>query len=231
MGLADKINNKLSSRKEYKEAKAIYEKFSDFTMIPSGIYMENLLLAKKAKNLQGAIVECGVWRGGMSAGMATILGTDRDYYLYDSYEGLPDAGKYDGQDAIDYQKEPGAKNYFDNCTAEISFAQEAMKKAGVSNAKFIKGWFKDTVPHHDEKVKIAVLRLDGDWYDSIMDCLVHLYDYVVEGGIIILDDYHVWDGCTRAVHDFLSERKLALRIREFNNVLCYIQKITPKEDK
>lgn len=231
MGLIDKVNEKLSIRKEYAEAADIFKKFSDYTMIPNGVYIENILLAKKAKNIPGAIVECGVWRGGMIAGMATVLGPERDYYLYDSYEGLPDAGQYDGQKAIDYQNEPDKEGYFDNCTAEISFAQEAMKKAGINNANFVKGWFKDTAPTHDSNAKIAVLRLDGDWYDSIMECLVHFYDHIVEGGLIILDDYYVWDGCTRAVHDFLSERKLPLRIREFNNVLCYIEKITPKEDK
>jgi O-methyltransferase len=229
MGLINKINNRLSIRKEYVEAAAIFNKFSDFTMIPSGIYMENILLAKQAKNIQGAIVECGVWRGGMSAGIASVLGTDRDYYLYDSYEGLPDAGKHDGQDAIDYQKNTDSENYFDNCTAEISFAQEAMKKAGVSNAKFIKGWFKDTVPHHTPSEKIALLRLDGDWYDSTMECLLHLYDHIVEGGLIILDDYYTWDGCTRAVHDFLSKRNLPSRIRQYNNQICYIIKQSPND--
>ena len=226
-----KIKNKLAARKNYTEANKIFNIFKEDTMVPQGIYFENLILAKKVLDIPGVIVECGVWRGGMSAGIATVLGKDREYFLYDSYEGLPDAGVHDGQKAIEYQNTPEAEGYFNNCTAEISFAQKAMKKAGVDNANFIQGWFKDTVPHHDVNKKIALLRLDGDWYDSIMDCLVNLYDHIVEGGIIILDDYYVWDGCTRAVHDFLSQRKLPLRIREFNNTLCYIQKTTPKEQQ
>jgi len=229
MSLFDKIAQKLHVRKEYAEAKSVFDEFKEYTMVPPGIYIENLLLAKRIKNIPGAVVECGVWRGGMSAGLVSILGKDREYYLYDSYEGLPDAGELDGQKAVDYQNNPDAEGYFDNCTAEIGFAKEAMQKAGINNAHFVKGWFKDTLPHHDPNAKIALLRLDGDWYDSIMDSLVHLYDHVVEGGLIILDDYYVWDGCTRAVHDFLSERKLPLRIREYNNILCYIEKITPKE--
>src|SRR5262249_42322226 len=60
---------------------------------------------------------------------------------------------------------------------------------------------------------IAVLRLDGDWYDSTMICLRKFWNHVLPGGIIIIDDYFAWDGCTRAVHDFLSSIRANERIR------------------
>lgn len=224
MGILNRINSKLAIRKEYAEAAEVFDKFKDFTMVPKGAYMENLILSKRAKDIKGAIVECGVWRGGMIGGIASLLGADRKYFLYDSYEGLPEVGEWDGQKSKDYQANKDSSGYQDNCKAEISFAQSAMKLAGVENANYVKGWFNQTAHKHNPKDKIALLRLDGDWYESTMDCLKGLYDHVVEGGIIILDDYHTWDGCARAVHDFLSERKLPLRIREYNNVLCYIEK-------
>lgn len=226
MKLLKRINQKLSNRKAYREASLIFDKFKDFTMVPRGVYLENILLSRRVKLLQGAIVECGVWRGGMIAGMASVLGNKRSYYLYDSYEGLPQAGELDGQRAKDYQQNTTSETYLDNCKAEITFAQRAMKMAGIENAHFVKGWFSNTVQHHNSVVKIALLRLDGDWYNSTMDCLVGLFQYVVEGGLIIIDDYQMWDGCTRAVHDFLSQNKLPARIREYNNSLTYIEKTT-----
>jgi hypothetical protein len=72
--------------------------------------------------------------------------------------------------------------------------------------------------------KIAILRLDGDWYESTMTCLAHLYDKVNPGGLIILDDYYMWDGCSKALHDFMSERKLDVKIRQYDNQICYLVK-------
>ena len=58
-----------------------------------------------------------------------------------------------------------------------------------------------------------MLRLDGDWYEVHNDMPGHLYDHVVEGGLIIFDDYYIWDGCSRAVHEFLAERKVPAKIQ------------------
>ncbi len=59
---------------------------------------------------------------------------------------------------------------------------------------------------------IAVLRLDADWYKSTMECLDKFWDHLLPGGIVLIDDYHDWDGCSRAVHDFLSKRGARERI-------------------
>jgi hypothetical protein len=66
--------------------------------------------------------------------------------------------------------------------------------------------------------------LDGDWYDSTMDCLANLFNKVNKGGIIIVDDYYVWDGCSRAVHDYLSKNNLTEKIRQSEAGICYIIK-------
>lgn len=89
--------------------------------------------------------------------------------------------------------------------------------------KLIKGWFSDTLPGFVPPGPIGILRLDGDWYESTMTCLEALYDHVAPRGIIVIDDYYTWDGCTRAVHDFLSKRSLSIRIQQSNGV-CVLEK-------
>ncbi len=201
----------------------IYSRFADLTMVPHDSYVDNLELARMPSSLPGCIVECGVWRGGMSGGIASILGPARKYFLLDSFEGLPPAKEVDGKTAIDWQADKTAASYYDNCKAEESYASEAMQRAGVTDFKLIKGWFSDTVPHLNLPEPIALLRLDGDWYDSTMVCLDHLFDKVASGGVIIIDDYFAWDGCSRAVHDFLSKRSATERLRT-NGRVCYMIK-------
>lgn len=204
---------------------SIYFKLRGFTMIPPVTYINNLMVAEKFFGLEGCVVECGTWRGGMVAGIAKLMDDpNRKFYLFDSFEGLPEATAVDGDAAIDWQNDKNSPDYFDNCTAEMSKAQEAMAIAGINNPIITKGWFSDTLPHFDKSQKIAILRLDGDWYSSTMDCLENLYDSVVVGGVIVLDDYYAWDGCSRAVHDFLSKRGLSDRIHCLNNSVWYIEK-------
>jgi len=215
------INGDKTKDKKLVEA---YNNFKDFTMIPQDIYVENLRIAEAlVSNIKGDIVECGVWRGGMSGGMAKILGKNRTYYLFDSFEGLPAAKEIDGTDAISWQKDTSAENYFDNCKAEIEFATKAMSKTAV-DFKLVKGWFSDTLPEFKFENQIALLRLDGDWYESTMDCLKSLFPKVAENGIIIIDDYYTWEGCSKAVHDYLSLIKSKSRIWRSPGGVCYIKK-------
>ena len=205
---------------------ALRKRLADYTMIQQPAFRHNLELARSFRHVPGVIVECGVWRGGMSAALATILGPNRTYYLFDSFEGLPPPKEeLDGKQAKIWSEGNEGKGFFyDNCRAEMETAAEAMRLAGVKDPHLIKGWFNETLPGFKPPESIAILRLDGDWYDSTICCLINLYDKVAVGGLIIIDDYHMWEGCTRAVHDFLSQRKLKEPIRQFNNVLAYIVK-------
>ena len=82
----------------------IYSKYRAYTMIHEAMYVNNLELCAKFGATPGCVVECGVWRGGMSAGMAEVLGADRDYFLFDSFEGLPPAREdLDGASAVAWQ--------------------------------------------------------------------------------------------------------------------------------
>lgn len=183
-------------------------------MAPRGIFLRNMLVADARRHVHGCVIECGVWRGGMSAGIAEVLGPDRDYFLFDSFEGLPPATEADGNDAKNWQKDTQGTTYYDNCRAPVEFAARAMKLSGAPRHKLIKGWFEDTLPVFVPPFPIAILRLDGDWYESTMISLESLFEHLAPGGIVILDDYYAWDGCSRAVHDFLSRRQSTARVRQ-----------------
>jgi len=192
-------------------------------MIPEQAYVNNLLLSERIIGLQGSIVECGVWRGGMIAGIADLLGESRHYYLFDSFEGLPEAKEIDGKSAIDWQSNINGEMYHDNCCAPEEYAQNAMKISLAKNYTLKKGWFEETLPNFNTSKKIALLRLDADWYSSTQLCLTFLFDLIVENGLIIIDDYYAWDGCSRAVHDYLSKNSRSERIESFNGI-CFIRK-------
>jgi hypothetical protein len=106
---------------------------------------------------------------------------------------------------------------------EGSFAEKAMKMSAAGRFEAIQGWFSETLRGFKPPEPIAVLRLDGDWYESTMVCLDALYPHVVDGGLILIDDYYTWDGCARAVHDYLSKHKLIERIERFEGA-CFMVK-------
>jgi O-methyltransferase len=203
----------------------LFEKYQQFTMVPRESFIDNLSLCNQYKNITGDFVECGVWRGGMSAAMSEILGESRRIHLFDSFEGLPPAREIDGPKAIAWQKDSQSTGYYDNCSADESFAKDAMKIAGHQNYKLYKGWFQNSLSGIETK-SIGILRLDGDWYDSIKVCLEQLFPMLVDGGLIIIDDYYAWDGCSKAIHDYLSEIKSPSRIYQWNHTIAYIIKKT-----
>lgn len=217
------IKNRFIQKEKNRKLSNLYFKFKDFTMIPKECYMENLELASKVIDVAGCVVECGVWRGGMIAGISEILGEKRRYYLFDSFQGLPPAKEIDGESAMAWQKAVSSPTYHDNCTAPEEMAIKAMELAGVKNFKTVPGWFNETIPFFPFPEKISYLRLDADWYASTEVCLKELFFKVCPNGLIVIDDYYTWDGCSRAVHDFLSKHSLTERIRSFGSI-CYIKK-------
>jgi O-methyltransferase len=203
---------------------ALYRRFQPHTMIKRALFWRNLELAWQFREVPGLIVECGVWRGGMSAALASVLGPRRSYYLFDSFEGLPAPKEIDGPAANAWSQDTTGEYYHDNCRADLERAATAMRMAGVASPRLVKGWFSDTLPTFNPEEPIAILRLDGDWYDSTICCLENLFHRVQPGGLIIFDDYCVWDGCTRAVHDFLSSTGASEPLRQFANEISYMIK-------
>jgi len=202
----------------------LYRKYRTYTMIPEDIFLDNLRLAGQFCHVRGGAAECGTWRGGMIAALAEALGPERPYYLFDSFEGLPPVEAIDGPRAKRWQEDTGSPFYFDNCRADIRFAEEAMKLSGAPRCTIVKGWFQDTLPGFTCEEPLALLRLDSDWHASTTSVLEALYGQVVPGGLVIIDDYSTWDGCACAVHDFLSRHRLPDRIRQTPGGTTYIIK-------
>lgn len=89
-----------------------------------------------------------------------------------------------------------------------------------------KGWFQNTVPADKQNIKsIAILRLDGDWYDSTKVCIENLYDKVVPGGFVIFDDYGLYEGCKKAVDEFFESRKESHFLNYTTRACRYFRKI------
>lgn len=223
---ARRVTRNLGSRAQagadqvrHREIARLHRRLSDLTMVPRRAFIDNVLLTRQAAPAEGDLVECGTWRGGLSAAMAWAL-PGRHSVLFDSFEGLPDAQPIDGPDAVRYSTQ---ERGYDNCRAGEAWAAQAMARVGQPDAEIIKGWFSATVPVWAKQQRpIAVLRLDGDWYDSTILCLEHLWPLVSPGGLVIIDDYYTWDGCSKAVHDHLSRIQAAERIECSAHRVAYL---------
>jgi O-methyltransferase len=213
-----------------------------YTMVPtSGI--ELLIRAVQylvSAQVGGDFIECGVWQGGCAAAMqltAQALPTvgPRALHLFDSFEGLPPVQAIDGPMAKSWQQDVAGPIYFDNCTASLESVQQNLRQLGLDGGPITlhKGWFEQTVPAFAEQYggTIALLRLDGDWYESTKVCLENLYPLVSENGVVIIDDYYAWDGCAVAVHEYFGAQRLNHRIRALPDFsAAYVIKQSHRQD-
>ncbi len=200
----------------------LYEKYKSFTMNSKETYSANLRLARSVTT-PGCVIECGVWKGGSSAGMAEILGPDRQYFLFDSYQGHVDPEPIDGPAAFAWQSDKEGPWYFDNARVGTEFADRAMKMSGARRYSLVKGYFDETLPGFTPPEPIAVLRIDCDWHKGTMTCLRALFPHLAPDGIMIADGYPDWDGYAAAIHEYLAELKEPARLKVIDG-LYYIQK-------
>jgi O-methyltransferase len=172
------------------------------------------------RGVPGHIVECGVWRGG--CGLAMLLAQRaafgevlRPVHFMDSFAGLPLCQDRDGEAARSWQESTA-----DNCVASREELDLMLRRFGFESGEYEvwEGLFKNTLPDLSNAIdKIALLRLDGDWYTSTRECLDALVPLVSSHAVVILDDYFAWDGCARALHDYLSCNDLPYRVRSLTN--------------
>lgn len=177
-------------------------KVSKNTMLsPDGLFqVKKFIDDLNKRKVEGSIVEAGCWKGGCSAYMA-MKDRKREVFALDSFEGMPEP------QALDH-KTGGKKGLKEGDLAcDISVVESLKDKLNLKNLNIIKGFFNESIPKNKEKMgKIALLRLDGDFYRSTMDVLEGLYDQVVPGGYIIFDDWHDFVGCRQAFVDFFYKR-------------------------
>ena len=205
--------------------KKILDAVTPYSMVhESGIIFTMAAVVYAIKNtLPGVVLECGTWRGGCSVAMLLVQRelfgkVLKPVYMLDSFEGLPAGDHRDGPLAAEWQAGADQDKYFDNCKAAQEDLQNLLKQHQFLAAeyKLVRGWFENTVPNVALELSeqgIAVLRLDGDWYASTDVSLRHLCPITSERGVVLIDDYYAWDGCARAVHDYLSRNDLPYRIK------------------
>jgi O-methyltransferase len=185
----------------------------------------SLLERVLAEDVPGDIVETGVWRGGASIMAKAVLhahgDTRRRVFLADSFEGLPPPN------GVAFPADEGSTFHeYKELAVSEEQVKENFRRLGLLDERVItvRGWFRDTMPTFPVS-QIAILRLDGDMYESTIDPLNALYDKISRNGWIIVDDYLWIDACKRAVHDFLDGRGLKAEITHIDGVGVFFQKV------
>jgi len=173
------------------------------------------------EGVPGDLIETGVWRGGACILMRAILKLyaieDRCVWLADSFQGLP-APSLDADRGYDL-----SENRYNAVSLEA--VQAAFERFGLldGQVRFLKGWFKDSLPTAPIN-SLAILRMDGDLYESTMDALVSLYHKVSRGGFIIVDDYHPWPPCKRAVDEYRARNNILAPLQEIDGMGVFWKK-------
>jgi O-methyltransferase len=162
-----------------------------------------------ADEIEGDVIETGVWRGGTCILMKALLnlrGSQKRLFVADSFRGVPkpDPGKYPA-DAAEERKE--AFYLFDQVAVSLKQVQDNFRRFGVLDDRvhFLEGWFKYTLST-DVITKLALMRLDGDLYESTWDALINLYPKLQAGGYCIIDDYGGIPVCKQAVDDYRRQQ-------------------------
>lgn len=177
-----------------------------------------------ANEIPGDFIETGVWRGGACILMRAVLHaynvTNRRVWVADSFQGVPppDPAQYPADASSTYHD-------FPELSIPLETVRRNFEKYGLLDDQvvFLKGWFKDTLPHAPID-RLALLRLDGDLYESTTIALDAFYDKLSPGGYVIVDDYHVVPGCNNAIKDFLANRKIEPELLEIDGVGVFWQK-------
>ena len=157
----------------------------------------------------GDLVECGVWRGGSSMLMARVLlelsVSDRRLYLYDTFAGMSEPSLHDGATVRGRWREAERANSNDWCYAPLDEVRRNMAATGypAELIEFVEGKVEESIPARAPE-KIALLRLDTDWYESTRHELIHLYPRLSPGGVLIIDDYGHWEGARKAVDEYFA---------------------------
>jgi O-methyltransferase len=176
------------------------------------------------KGIPGDFIETGVWRGGACILMRAVLlawgDTDRHVWLADSFQGLPPP------DVQRYPADQGRRLHeYRQLAVPLADVKRNFERYHLldDQVAFLPGWFRDTLQTAPID-KLAILRLDGDLYESTIQALTALYDRVSVGGFVIIDDYGVFPNCRAAVTDFRNEHDIRDRIHDIDGSGVYWQR-------
>jgi hypothetical protein len=204
------------------ELRGLVRQVSDNTMVSYDALTSLARLVRYCETnaIDGAFVELGVWRGGclgmMTAANLKFGARRRDVYGFDSFEGLPELnaakdfdGSLESEFAVNENASQGKLRAINALTAPQEAAENLIVRTigyPAERLQLHKGWFQDTLPGQIDRIgPIAILRFDCDLYDSYRFCLPLVWDRVVPGGFIVIDDWCL-KGCREAVEEFLQSR-------------------------
>ncbi|TMM31355.1 macrocin O-methyltransferase [Polaribacter aestuariivivens] len=241
--MVQKIKKKIHNLffKEFQKKVIIQSNHSDFSDLENDIIKkvtpytltnpERLVSLLRAldyinqNQINGSIVECGVWKGGsIMAGLYKLKNLNdesRDIYLYDTFEGMSEPLEIDksirGESATNAFKSQDQVWDRIECLSPLEEVVENVNSVGYSSEKinFIKGKVEDTINKTNAPKEIAILRLDTDWYESTKHELEMLFPKLAKGGVLIIDDYGHWQGCKKAVDEYFSK----------NNIQMYLSRV------
>jgi hypothetical protein len=206
----------------------IYEKVKPYTMTSSARVFALCEAVKYIhdKNIEGDIVECGVWKGGSMMAVAETLlrsgDSSRNLYLFDTFEGMSPPTHKDvdfwGKTAESLLERSDVM--IENsvwCRATLEMVKSAIYSVGYPSEKihFCKGMVEQTVPLSAPD-KIALLRLDTDWYESTKHEMEHLFPRLSKGGVLIIDDYGHWQGARKAVDEFFEKNNVKILLNRID---------------
>ena len=177
----------------------------------------------ETNDIPGAFVECGVWKGGSSMAAALTFKSPRTLFLYDTFEGM---SAPTDQDRRSNGGKPAAqmlgnadKSAAIWCRSPLDEVKRNMDSTGypASHITYVKGKVEDTIPAVVPD-RIAILRLDTDWYESTRHELEHLYPRLSPGGVLIIDDYGYWTGARKAVDEYFRDSLFLGRIDDTGRI-------------
>jgi len=178
--------------------------------------------------IPGDIAECGVWAGGsmLLAAMALIHfgDTSRKIYLYDTFAGMPQPDevdqRWDGVPILPTWQNHIAAGSTWGYGGTQDMVRTVMKIANYPEDKliFVEGMVEDTIPGTVPE-KISILRLDTDYYKSTLHELTHLYPLLSKNGILIIDDYGMYQGSRKATDEYIAQKKLKLFLNRVNDAV------------
>jgi O-methyltransferase len=168
-----------------------------------------------SEGIEGDLVECGVWKGGSVMAAALTLmragDTSRDLYLFDTFTGMPEPGEEDVPSPYDGYSLHKRWRRHDQADSEWAGIPVGTVRANVESTgypreriKCVVGMVEDTIPDSAPD-RIALLRLDTDWYSSTKHELEQLFPRLADGGVLIIDDYGHYEGARKAVDEYFAE--------------------------
>ncbi|MDX2067860.1 MAG: TylF/MycF/NovP-related O-methyltransferase [Haliscomenobacter sp.] len=231
-----KLDNILSKKKMAICDIVNYQKENRINGLDWPTYADSMIGLKRMENIEycvnkviedkipGDLIETGVWKGGATIFMAALLKEsnvkDRKIWVADSFEGLP------RPDEDKYIYDKGDTHYLqEELSVSLETVKNNFKKYNLldDNICFLKGWFKDTLPSAPIQ-SLAILRLDGDMYESTIDSLVYLYPKLAKGGFIIVDDWGAVPACKQAVLDYREQHNILDEIIDIDGIGVFWRK-------